>query len=162
MSDLVAPPLARWIPVRSGGRWLAAGLLAISLGLVGVAAWLRPDVSPQQMGTHTQMGFAPCGFVFFTGYPCPSCGMTTACALTMHGRLAEAFIAQPAGLAVALAAILTTAISLMVLLTGLRPAVPAAIWMHPVRTVWLGAGLLVFGWAFKIIYGLLTGTLPMR
>jgi hypothetical protein len=36
-----------------------------------------------------------------TGFPCPSCGMTTSISLVMHGDLAAASEANPAGLIVA-------------------------------------------------------------
>lgn len=71
-------------------------VLAVALTVVlAVAAWLRPD--PQGFGTHQQLGLPPCQFARLTGHPCPSCGMTTAFAWTVRGRLGRAWKANPAG-----------------------------------------------------------------
>jgi hypothetical protein len=81
--------------LRRGARWV---LVASALALTGVlvtARWLRPD--PRGYGTHTQLGLLPCGFFYTTGYPCPSCGMTTAFAWAARGRFDRAWGANPAG-----------------------------------------------------------------
>jgi hypothetical protein len=76
-------------------RWiLVAGALGL-LALLATARLLRPD--PRGYGTHTQLGLLPCGFQATTGYPCPSCGMTTALAWATRGRLDRAWRANPAG-----------------------------------------------------------------
>jgi hypothetical protein len=76
-------------------RWVLAGTV-LALGCVLTTARLvRPD--PKGYGTHTQLGLLPCGFHFTTGYPCPSCGMTTAFAWVMRGRFDRAWAANPAG-----------------------------------------------------------------
>jgi hypothetical protein len=78
-------------------------LLLLGLACVfGLAAWLKPDATG--IGTHTELGLPPCGFYVVFHKPCPSCGMTTAFAWMMHGRPARALEAQPAGVAVFLAA----------------------------------------------------------
>lgn len=64
-------------------------------GVFGVARRLEPD--PRGSGTHTQLGLAPCLFARVTGRPCPSCGMTTAFAWFVRGRLARAWSCNPAG-----------------------------------------------------------------
>lgn len=89
-----------------GGRLalLAAGLLLVCV--YGLAAWLDPFDGrgrPLARGTHEQLGLGPCQFLQWTGKPCPSCGMTTAFSLLMHGRLLAAAKANLAGLALALA-----------------------------------------------------------
>jgi hypothetical protein len=73
-------------------------LIALALGLavvLGVARWLEPD--PRGYGTHTQLGLAPCAFAVLTGYPCPSCGMTTSFAWFARGRFDRSWGANPAG-----------------------------------------------------------------
>ena len=79
-------------------------LAAVCLSVLVVAAFLKP--SPEGLGTHTQLGKPACGFYERTGYPCPTCGMTTAFSHTVRGQLFQAFAVQPAG---ALAALLCAA-----------------------------------------------------
>lgn len=89
------PPPAR--PLGRTSRLAALLLAAALVGLLGVARSLRPD--PRGLGTHEQLGLRPCGLHARTGRPCPTCGMTTALAWTVRGRLALAWSANPAGLA---------------------------------------------------------------
>jgi hypothetical protein len=71
-------------------------LSALGLAVVfGVARWLEPD--PRGFGTHTQLGLPPCQFAWVTGQPCPTCGMTTAFAWFVRGRLDRSWQANPAG-----------------------------------------------------------------
>ena len=86
--------------------------------------------------------------------------MTTAFAYTVRGRLFSAFLAQPVGLFLALGTVATAGISLCVLLTGkvwkvnwyrVRPG-PLAVALF---------GLLLSGWAFKIIAGMISGEFPV-
>ncbi|MFM7290157.1 MAG: DUF2752 domain-containing protein [Planctomycetia bacterium] len=68
-----------------------------------VAAVLFPyDASgrPLAQGTHRQLGLPPCAMQTLTGFPCPSCGMTTSVSLVMHGDLVAASEANWAGLVV--------------------------------------------------------------
>ncbi len=73
------------------------------LAVFCAAAWIHPD--PSGVGSHTQLHLPPCGFYEVFHKPCPSCGMTTAFAWIMHLHPVEAFHAQPAGVAVFLAAL---------------------------------------------------------
>ncbi len=78
--------------------WIRTGLLAIAFFLItilGVATRLEPD--PRGRGTHTQLGLPPCGFLAVTGRPCPTCGMTTAFAWFVRGRLDRTLRANLAG-----------------------------------------------------------------
>ena len=97
---------------------------------LGIAAWLLVavaitlDPAPEGLGTHKQLGMAPCTFHQMTGQPCPGCGMTTAFADMAHGRVLDALIAQPFG-AVLFVIVLTLAVVLtMSALAGrsLKPA----------------------------------------
>lgn len=144
----------------------AAAVLVPCLVLLGLAIWLRPDSA--RFGTHKQLGMLlgqhplpPCTMITFFGYPCPTCGMTTAFAHTVRAQFISAFIAQPAGLFLALLTIATAVGSARVLFTG-RP--------FEFRSRRLSAGwgaviivaILLAGWAFKLILGLISGTLPAR
>jgi hypothetical protein len=75
------------------GYGSVATLAAVTLGL---ARWLTP--SPNGFGTHQQLGLPACTFLHYTGFPCPSCGLTTCFAHAAHGQFFSAFLAQPFGL----------------------------------------------------------------
>jgi hypothetical protein len=86
--------------LRPATRW---ALLCAAAGIVGVfvtVAMLRPD--PKGHGTHTQLGLPPCAYLRLTGRRCPTCGMTTALAWSVRGRLDRAWRANPAGAGLAL------------------------------------------------------------
>jgi hypothetical protein len=148
---------------RSGGgsrRRLYAALVLLGCGgVLAVAAWLKP--APRGYGTHRQFGFGKCAMLVTTGLPCPTCGMTTAFAYTVRGRLISAFLAQPAGFLLALAVIACAVGAGWVVVTGRVPPVPVPT-VTPYRLFFTLLVLLIGGWAFKIVFGLLTGTLPER
>lgn len=147
----------------ASGRRLRAVALAVllgSAGVVGLAAWLKPD--PRGLGTHQQLGSAPCGMIITTGYPCPTCGMTTAFAHTVRGQWFRAFYVQPAGFVFALSTIGAGLISLWVLTVG---RLPAWVYRWSGRPFWWFVGMLALllgGWAFKLAVGVASGALPVR
>jgi hypothetical protein len=69
---------------------MRALLVLIALALVGVFA-IALALDPYQGGkvwlaeTHRQLGLPECNFKHLTGYPCPSCGMTSSFALAVRG-----------------------------------------------------------------------------
>jgi ABC-type transport system involved in cytochrome c biogenesis permease component len=71
---------------------VAAFLLA---GVLGLSRMLAPD--PRGYGTHTQLGLKPCAFATLSGRLCPTCGMTTAYAWFVRGRIDRSWRANPAG-----------------------------------------------------------------
>jgi hypothetical protein len=75
--------------VRQRLGWPTRGLLLVAAaglaGLLGLAKTLVPD--PRGFGTHVQLGLRPCAFATMTGRPCPTCGMTTAFAWFVRGRM---------------------------------------------------------------------------
>ncbi len=83
--------------------WVRGALVGIALGLTAlfaVAACLNPyqqDGSARRMETHRRLGLPECTFKRMTGYPCPSCGMTTSFALTIRGDLIDGFQANSVG-----------------------------------------------------------------
>lgn len=140
-------------------RLIAAGLFLFCSGVLAVAIYLRPD--SRGFGTHQQLGFTPCAMVLTTGYPCPTCGMTTAFAHTVRGQWLRAIYAQPSGFVLALATIATAVGSAWVLATGrpVRTRVPV---MGPVSLSTLLLVLLFGGWGIKILLGWLDGTIPVH
>ncbi|MCG8405232.1 MAG: DUF2752 domain-containing protein [Phycisphaerales bacterium] len=151
------------IAVGTNTRVAWAGVALACLAVLGVAAVLTPD--PRGHGTHEGLGklfgtraMPPCSWPLITGLPCPTCGMTTSFSNVVRGRLVTAFVAQPAGMVLCLATIGMLFYSLYVALTGWK------IWVHWDRVsvrLMLGLGLLIMGgWAFKLAYGLLNGSLP--
>ena len=152
---LIVAPLQR--PWR--GRFWAVVIVAACGGLLGTAAWLAP--SNGGYGTHQQLGLPSCGFLSQTGYPCITCGMTTAFADFAHGHWLRSIIDQPMGFMLALATAILGILSLTAIATG------RAVWINwyrvnPVRTVWAVVFLFFAAWAFKIVWGRATGVLPAR
>jgi hypothetical protein len=95
---------------RAGTRWqfrLTAAIIAMACASILVtAACIAPQ--PSGIGSHTQLQLPACGFLQRNSYPCPTCGMTTAVAYLVRGRVIMAFITQPAG---ALAGLLCLAVT---------------------------------------------------
>jgi hypothetical protein len=143
---------------RASLRIRGAALFAPCAAVLCVAVWLTP--SSAGYGTHQQLGLPPCSFLSRTGYPCPSCGLTSSFAAMAHGRLAEALRDHPFGPVLVLAVAAVGLCGLAELASGhdvvLRVLRPGA-WWAVVAT----AGLLA-GWGIKIAMGMAHGTLPVR
>jgi hypothetical protein len=73
-----------------------SGLFALPTAVFITAAMLTPD--PHGHGTHQQLGLPPCGFLVFTGYPCPGCGLTTAFSHMIRLQVLGAWHANPFGI----------------------------------------------------------------
>lgn len=106
--------------------WLARYALVLSgigaVTLLVLAATLDPD--DRGFGTHLQLGLAPCSIRMLFGMRCPACGMTTAWALAMDGRLLAALEANTGGVALAATAFIGGPACLVF---GLRGRWPAAV-----------------------------------
>jgi hypothetical protein len=76
-------------------RLLATAASIALVFLLAVARSLEPD--PRGHGTHEQLGLPPCSFIVLYGRPCPACGMTTAWAWVVRGRLDAAVCANTTG-----------------------------------------------------------------
>ncbi len=157
----VRPPLfGQSLPIGTLARVAVALVAAGCLAVLVVAAWLPPD--PRGYGSHEAIfGAWPCGILLTTGLPCPTCGMTTAFSLVMHGRPLAAFVAQPAGVALCMGTIAAMVYSLHLAVRGRLIQVN---WdrIGPARFSIGLALLLVLGWAFKLAHGLATGAYPVR
>ena len=99
------------------GYRAGAGMVALfCLGILAIAAYIKPD--PSGVGSHTQLGFRACGFYQRMGYPCITCGMTTAFAHVVRGQFIRAFIVQPAGALGAMICAVTAVLAGYAFLTG--------------------------------------------
>lgn len=95
-----------------------AVLFAGPLAVLITAAMLTP--AAEGHGTHTQLGLPPCGFLVYTGYPCPGCGLTTSFANMIRLDVAGAFMANPFGILL----FLCTAAMVPVALAGIVRRMP--------------------------------------
>lgn len=131
-----------------GSRLMALAVLAALLAPLVVAGRLEPD--DHGVGTHRQLGMSDCALLVLTGVPCPTCGMTTACALAVRGRWAASWRTQPAGCLLAALLMLGALIAVAGLATG---SVWSINWFR-VRPVWVVAGAVLFfvaAWGYKIV-----------
>jgi Protein of unknown function (DUF2752) len=100
-------PTERFQQPGTAGRaltwWVRSTLVLLAIGMIavfGTARWLNPyeaNGQPRHLGTHQQLGLPACAFYFWTGLPCPSCGMTTSFAFLAHGDLGNSVKANAAG-----------------------------------------------------------------
>ena len=121
----------------------------ICFGMLGLGLYLTP--SADGFGKSRGLfGMPPCGFYTLTGYPCPTCGCTTAVSHFAHGHVVTSFLTQPFGFTVALVALIAGALSLVGLITG-KWFGPAMFTLQWYWRVWVfgGIGMLVFGWVYK-------------
>ena len=122
-----------------------------------VGAMLHPNVCGY--GTHEQLGLPPCTFLARTGWPCPSCGLTTSVSLMAHGQIAAAFSAQPFGVLLAMAAAFFALGGTWQAVTGRNVIRKLG---HPLVWVFLALAGLLGGWAWNICSGIASGQLPLR
>lgn len=97
------------------GDWTSAlvwtVLLAGPVAVLITAAALTPSAAGH--GTHTQLGLAPCGFLAYTGYPCPGCGLTTSFAHMIRLQVIGAFEANPFGILLFLCTVAIVPVSVL-------------------------------------------------
>lgn len=117
------------------------------LALMMVAATLKP--SPDGLATHTELGLQRCAFLQNTGFPCPSCGMTTSFAWFARGNFVASAYIQPMGAMLALICCCCVWGGFYIALTG-RP-IHRLLRRVPSRyTVWPLISLAVAAWGWKI------------
>lgn len=141
-----------------GVRLWSLMIVALLIAPLGVAVWLRPD--ERGFGTHQQLGLSPCGMLLLSGYPCPTCGMTTSFAHTVRGQWVRAAHAQPGGFALALACAGFALVALRSVFTG-RVPMRLLLWLTPMRIVVILLVLLFGGWIYKLLVGHIDGSLPL-
>lgn len=131
-----------------GASLLSGFVCLLCVSLLVVAARLDPE--PAGVGTHSQLGLAPCGFLDSTGLPCATCGMTTSFALAADGRLITAFITQPAGALLALIVAIAALLSGYASFKGLSLFPLIGTFWRPMTVIAL-AVVVLGGWMFKIL-----------
>ena len=149
-SAVLRPWVPSTAPVILGltGRLIAALVGAGCLGVLLVAWRLEP--SPAGHGTHTQLGLPACGWAAVMGHPCPTCGMTTAFAWAVRGRLWASFLAQPLGMLLALGTAAGFWAGVYISLTGSQLAAVFGRMVTP-RVLWILGALAGAAWAYKWI-----------
>ena len=154
-----APPFQPRRPTLTRRQLRIRGLVVAApiWAAVVVAAWLIP--SPTGVGTHSQLGLPPCEFLARTGWPCPSCGLTTSLAAMAHGKVLSAWRAHPFG-------IVLFAGCVAVGVAGAAEALAGRSVLHLLRPgvwwAWTTVIGVVAGWGLRILLGVADGTLPMR
>ncbi|MDY6913306.1 MAG: DUF2752 domain-containing protein [Planctomycetota bacterium] len=147
------------VPARPKPALRLRGLaIAASCWAVLCVAWsLTPQ--PGGVGTHEQLNLPACSFMARTGWPCPTCGLTTSLSATTHGNVIAAWQAQPFGLLLAPAILLLAVTGTIELISG-RDAIGA---LRP-RVWWAWAAIagMLAGWGGKIAMGVAAGRLPLR
>lgn len=138
---LAAGPVAGWID-----RAVASGFVASAVVMTFLLARATPD--PRGHATHEQLGLEPCGWPMHYGFPCPTCGCTTAACCVVHGRLIDAFVVQPFGATVAIVGLALAAHALWCLVRG-RSFVDLLVVMPYGRVVLGGFVLLAAAWGYK-------------
>lgn len=131
-----------------GQRLLAVGAGLACLALWAAAAYVTPN--PAGVGTHTGLGLSACNFLYQTGLPCGSCGMTTSFAYFVRGNWLAAFYLQPMGATLALLSGMTLWGAGYLAVTG-RP-IHRLFSLLPGRYVFVPlVGLFFAAWGWKIL-----------
>ncbi len=142
---------------RLSARLCGAAVATICAGVFAAAAMMSP--SRAGFGTHQQLGMPPCSFLVKTGYPCPTCGLTTSLSAGVRGKILQSLGAHPFGLILLVSAGIFGAIGAVQAFSSrsvIRRLGPWTTW-----AVIMAVGLLG-GWAWNLLYGLITGRLPIH
>lgn len=110
--------------------------------------YLTPSASG--VGTHQQLGLPACPTLHLTGYPCPSCGLTTSFALAAQLEFIEAFQVQPFGLVAFFLA--SACIPISAILISRRISVNDLIFARGSnRIMYFLLALYIGSWVYKIM-----------
>lgn len=139
-------------PDRKSGRRSLRVALYLLFSLIGIsvvvlAYSLEPD--PAGHGTHTQLGIPACGFFTVTGYPCPSCGLTTSFSHMARGNLSDGIATQPFGAFL----FLCTAFGSLFLIFAAIHDIRIGRWMYTAwfdHAMWLLFLFFLLSWVYKI------------
>lgn len=138
------------IPVKSERRRRlhALGVSLTASVLLSIAYFLTP--ASGGVGTHQQLGLPKCGWIIAVDVPCPTCGMTTAWSHTVRGDLSTAFMTQPMGMLLAMAAFFVAIGGLITACTGY--SFQPILYKYPPSKIFiLVLVLALLAWGFKIL-----------
>ena len=142
------------IPLADGPvpAWLdrTAALVVAGVATTTTVSLLRVHPDPRGIGTHDQLGMDPCGWPLHYGFPCPTCGCTTAACLLLHGRPIDAFVAQPFGALVTIAGVLLGLHALRCLVQR-RSFVDLLVRLPVWRILGVAFVLLLLAWGYKCL-----------
>jgi len=113
------------------------------------AIWLWTSPAASGIGTHEQLGLAPCRFRELFGFRCPGCGVTTSVSHFVHGAPLQALRTQPLGFVMG---VLALSLPLLATWRSLRGAdlVRDVLYLSRARFV-IAMGVIVVGsWAYKL------------
>jgi hypothetical protein len=136
-------------------------LIALLIGTVlGIARSLNPydeNGQPRRWGTHQQLGLPPCSFQRLTGWPCPSCGLTTSFSLLMHGDWRAALAVNPAGPVMVLLAVTMAGWFALAGISGRTLGLPDWHWLSSLAA-WTMLWLVLGCWLIRALLYLRNGS----
>ena len=128
-----------------GSRWAGLAVAVPCVAMLVTAVMLQPRKAGY--GTAEQLGMPSCSRLARTGYPCPTCGMTTSVAQSVRGRVGDAWRAHPFGMVLTAAAAALTVAGILQFVTGAQA----------LRKLHFG-----WWWALGAVAGVLAGWACMR
>ena len=138
-------------------RLVAAAWLAPCVALLVISASLAPRQAGY--GTASQLGLPDCSALVESGYPCPTCGMTTSMAAMAEGRVGLAWRAQPFGIVMFVATAGWAAAAACQLATGRDILARARLrWWYALVAV----GGCLAGWGWVLLSGVIRGAWPIQ
>ena len=128
--------------------WLVR--LVLGIPLLWLALGLSLESDPRGFGTHEQLGLPPCQVREWLGVSCPTCGVTTAALLLLHGQPTESWHTQPFGFLLVLGSLV---LCLQILRVHQRGDDAFAMLMERGGRRWGGVFLfsLFLGWAWRLL-----------
>ena len=155
----------RCVPVaRFDSRVLTSQrLVTLALGIGVASLWIGAlQLKPNESGlsTHTQLGLAPCGMLTSTGFPCPTCGITTSLARAARGDLLGSARAHAGGALFALGACGLLLHAALVGILGI-PMPSLAERASPGGWAIACVAAILCGWGVKLAVGWFSGTFPI-
>ena len=137
----------------SGSRSPVAAVTGAVILADAVAARLLLNADTEQVYFLGRPIRVVCAFRRSTGLPCPTCGLSRSTVLAVHGHLAAAWHAMPAGPVLALGALATAAVLLCYAALEPRRQPAARRWMARAGLAYGAAAMIVWlgGWTAQFL-----------